>query len=74
MEFNKAQVGRYDEPLTPVVFSAGQTVGDLFSKAGITISGGEMVVSLKGIRQELSSQAISGEDYLIVDNLKNGRL
>jgi len=72
MEFSKAEVGRYDESLTPVVFSSGETIANLLNKAGIDLSGSEMIVSLKGIRQELSNAAANGETYLIVDNLKNG--
>jgi len=72
VEYNKAEVGRYDEALTPVVFSAGETVANLLSKANIDLTGSEMIVSLRGVRQELSNQAVSGETYLIVDNLKNG--
>jgi hypothetical protein len=72
MEFNRAEVGRYDEALTPVVFNAGETIQSLLDKADIDLEGSEMVVSLRGVRQETSSPAVSGETYLIVNNLKNG--
>jgi hypothetical protein len=72
MEFCKADIGRYNEALTPVVFSSGDTISSLLSKANISLSGTEMVVTLHGVRQELNSVAVNGETYLIVENLKNG--
>jgi hypothetical protein len=72
MDFHRAEIGRVEETLNPVVFSDGDTISSLLSKANITLLNGEVVRTLRGSSVELNEVAESGNTYFVVRNYKNG--
>jgi hypothetical protein len=72
MEFHRAEIGRVEETLKPVVFADGETIGKLLEKASITLSNGEVVRTIGGNSVELNEVAENDETYFIVKNYKNG--
>ena len=72
MDFHRAEIGRVEETLKPVVFSDGDTISSLLSKANITLLNGEVVRTLCGNSVELNEVAENGGTYFITKNYKNG--
>jgi len=72
MEFHRAEIGRVEETLKPVVFADNDTISSLLSKANITLSSGEGVRTISGNSVELNEVAENDETYFIVKNYKNG--
>ena len=72
MSFQRAEIGRVEETLKPVVFSDGDTIGSLLGKASITLSQGEGVRTISGDAVELNESAVGDETYFVVKNYKNG--
>ena len=71
MSFNKAEIGRIEEPLKSVGFTDGETISNLLTKAGLTLSGNERVRNESGDMVEVNELAESGETYFVVPNYKN---
>ena len=67
MSFHRAEIGRVEETLKPVVFADGETISSLLSKAGITLSNGEAVRTMSGNSVELNEVAEDDETYFIVN-------
>jgi len=74
MEFHRAEIGRVEETLKPVVFADGETISSLLSKANIVLSNDEKVRTIGGDLVELNEVAETDETYFIVKNYKNGNL
>jgi len=72
MSFQRAEIGRVEETLKPVVFSDGETISNLLNKANITLSNGEGVRTIGGEAVELNELADGNETYFVVKNYKNG--
>jgi hypothetical protein len=72
MEFHRAEIGRVEETLKPVVFPDGDTISSLLSKANIVLSNDEKVRTIGGDLVELNEVAETDETYFIVKNYKNG--
>jgi hypothetical protein len=72
MEFHRAEIGRVEETLKPVVFADGETISSLLSKANIVLSNDEKVRTIGGELVELNEVAETDETYFIVKNYKNG--
>jgi hypothetical protein len=72
MEFHRAEIGRVEETLKPVVFADGDTISSLLSKANIVLSNDEKVRTIGGELVELNEVAETDETYFIVKNYKNG--
>jgi len=72
MSFQRAEIGRVEETLKPVVFSDGDTISSLLNKANITLSSGEGVRTISGNAVELNEVAEGDETYFVVKNYKNG--
>jgi hypothetical protein len=72
MEFHRAEIGRVEETLKPVVFADGDTISSLLSKANIVLSNDEKVRTIGGDLVENNEVAEEGETYFIVKNYKNG--
>ena len=72
MEFHRAEIGRVEETLKPVVFADGETISSLLSKANIVLSNDEKVRTIGGELVELNEVAEDGETYFITKNYKNG--
>ena len=68
----KAQVGYFDSELHTVVFTEGDTVQSLLSKAGISHSEGESLTDLDGEDVNPTDQAQDGATYLAVRSYKQG--
>ena len=71
-KFKVIKVGRFDSELKEFAFSNGETVSDVLSKAGITLSTGEEVNSISGNTLSLDSKVKAGDSLIIVQNFKSG--
>lgn len=67
-----AEIGRFDQELKKVPFRAGDTIGQLLDKAGITLHEGENVSDMNGNSVTLNDQARNKEEYFIVGTYKSG--
>lgn len=72
MSFQRAEIGRVEEPMKPVVFADGDTISSLLDKANITLSSGEGVRTIGGDAVELNELAEGDETYFVTKNYKNG--
>jgi hypothetical protein len=72
MSFQRAEIGRVEETLKPVVFSDGETIGNLLTKANISLSSGEGLRTIGGNSVELNELADGDETYFVVKNYKSG--
>ena len=72
MSFERAEIGRIEETMKPVVFGDNETIANLLTKANLTLSNGEVVRTMGGEVVELNELAEGNETYFIVKNYKNG--
>lgn len=69
---NRAEIGRFDGVLSPVVFNEGDTIQSLLDKANLSLGKGEGVNNESGDDVAVGSVAEDGEVYYIVGNYKQG--
>ena len=73
MNVHRTEIGRIEDSMIPVVFSDGETVGDLLRKAGISLGSDEAVITLGGDTVEQNELASEGiRSYVVTKNYKNG--
>ena len=71
-QYKIVKVGRFDSELKEYAFDNGDTVSSVLNKAGITLSEGEEVNSIKGNSLDINSKVKSGDSLIIVSNYKSG--
>lgn len=71
MSFQKAEIGRIDN-VRSIVFSEGETINTLLTRAGLTLSRDEVVTDLRGDLVENNELAEGGETYVVTQNYKSG--
>ena len=69
--YKTARIGRFDGELKTVSFKAGDTVGQLAQRAGITIHTGEEVNDEKGNTVKADAAA-KEQDYFLTGSYHNG--